>query len=295
MACSKEFQNEGKIMTREACVLAPHIHSPRSVAERYWKIAASLAPLFGILFFIQGAEILRFLLMSLVSAVAFEFLGSKLRFRKEHIANGETILGAAVFSLLLPSRCPSEVIVFGNFLAVFVARELLGGTGSSLFHPVLLARVFLQLSFPGIFNAEPLMLITTSPEWILGAMGACSVIALWWRTGCWEIPLLFIPPCFLFSVILGTFSTTLIFFSMTFFTAFFLLGVPVAMPLTRNGTRVFVLGAALLSVVFSDQGLSINAVGYAVLFMNLFTPWMDRVMKPVPYKRWNNLKATYDL
>jgi Na+-translocating ferredoxin:NAD+ oxidoreductase RnfD subunit len=84
----------------------------------------------------------------------------------------------------------------------------------------------------------------------------------------------------------------LAFFSGVFFTAIFLLADPVSMPLTRRGTAFFAIGAALLSSR-GAEGFSIAAAGYAILLMNLLTPWLDIGLKPVPYKAIDPNKATY--
>ena len=82
----------------------------------------------------------------------------------------------------------------------------------------------------------------------------------------------------------------LAFFSGVLLTSFFLLADPVTLPLTRRGTVLFVLGAALLS---SRPGFSIHSAGYAILLMNLLTPWLDIWLKPVPFKFKRLIKATY--
>ena len=113
---------------------------------------------------------------------------------------------------------------------------------------------------------------------------------------------------------------TLAFFGGVLLTSFFLLADPVALPLTRQGTLLFVLGAAVLSSRLSPnfffffqngsldcpnfnfveinkywdrpEGFSIRSAGTAILFMNLLTPWLDVWLKPAPYRAPQPLKAT---
>ena len=77
------------------------------------------------------------------------------------------------------------------------------------------------------------------------------------------------------------------------FAAFFLLADPVALPLTRKGTAFFALGAALLGSRLDSEGFSIRSVGYAILSMNLLTPWLDLSFRPNPFKAKHPFKATY--
>jgi electron transport complex protein RnfD len=274
--------------------LPPHIHSGKSLARRYWGQVIALAPLFVTACFTGNAEILRSLLICLVSASAFEFLAAKFFRKKENLRNGETVLAAALFSLLVPSRCPAEILILGVFMAVFVAKELFGGTGSYLLSPVLLARVFLQLCFPKIMS-EPMLLAGEGNVWTLVSIGFGGIIFLKQKQGYWETAALFMLICFICEALFGGQELPKIFFSGVLFTSFFLLADPVAMPLTRKGTALFVLGAALLSSRLSPSGFSICSAGHAILIMNLLTPWLDVWLKPAPYIPKHPIKVTYPL
>jgi len=279
-------------MLSHKVALPPHIRSRDSLAGRYWGQLVALTPLFVIACFTGHAEILRTLLICLVSAIAFDFLAAKLFQKRERLRNGEAVLVAALFSLLMPSRCPSEVVILGVFMAVFVAKELLGGTGAYLLHPLLLARVFLQLCFPKVMS-EPMLLAGDGNLWTLVSVGLGGILLLRQRKGYWETPILFMSVCFVCEALFGGREMPLAFFSGVLLTAFFLLADPVGQPLTRKGTVFFALGAALLSSRFSSEGFSTRSAGYAVLLMNLITPWLDVWLKPSPYKSKHPIKATY--
>ena len=288
--------------------LPPHIRSEDSLAKRYWGQIFALVPVFMAACFVGHAEILRVLSICLVSAIAFEFLASKLFRKKENLRSGETVFAAALFSLLMPSRCSPEIVILGIFMAVFAAKELFGGTGSYLLHPLLLARVFLQLCFPKVMS-EPMLLAGDGNVWTLVSIGLGGVLLLRQKQGYWETPVLFMSVCFICEALFGGREMPLAFFSGVFFTSFFLLADPVALPLTRTGTAFFVLGAALLSSRLSPnfffllqkgsldcpEGFSIRSAGSAILLMNLCAPWLDVWLKPAPYKTKSFLKATYPL
>lgn len=271
--------------------LPPHIRSADSLARRSWGQLIALAPLYVSACFTGHAEILRFLLVSLVSATAFEFLAVKLFRKKENLGSGETALAAALFSLLMPSRCPSEVVILGVFVAVFAAKELFGGTGSYLLQPLLLARVFLQLCFPAVMS-EPMLLTGEGNVWVLLAMGLGGILLLKQKKGYWETPILFMSVCFLCEALLGGREMPFVFFSGVLLTAFFLLADPATLPLSRKGTVLFVLGAAFLSSRLNSEGFSIRSASYAILLMNFLTPWLEVWLKPAPYKAGHLFKAT---
>jgi Na+-translocating ferredoxin:NAD+ oxidoreductase subunit D len=251
-----------------------------------------LIPVFAAACLVGHAEILRVFLICLVSAIAFEFLATKLFWKKENLQNGEAVLTAALFSLLMPSKCPSEVVVLGVFMVVFAAKELLGGADSYPLHPLFLARIFLQLCFPKVMS-EPMILVGSGNVWTLAGLGIGGIILLKQKQGYWETPVLFMSVCFICEALFGGQGTPVAFFSGVLLTSFFLLADPVTLPLTRKGTALFVLGAALLSSRLNPEGFSIHSAGYAVLLMNLLTPWLDVWLKPIPHKAKHPLKATY--
>ncbi|MFH1800639.1 MAG: RnfABCDGE type electron transport complex subunit D [Candidatus Omnitrophota bacterium] len=271
--------------------LPPHIHSSDSLARRYWGQLVALIPVFVTACLAGRAEILRIFLICLVSTTAFEFLATKLFRKKESLQNGEAVLAAALFSLLMPSRCPSEVVVLGVFTAVFVAKELFGGAGSYPLHPLFLARIFLKLCFPKVMS-EPMLLVDSS-VWTFAGLGLGGIILLKQKQGYWETPALFMSVCFVCEALFGGQGTPATFFSGVLLTSFFLLADPVTLPLTRKGTAFFILGAALLSSRLNPEGFSILSAGYAILLMNLLTPWLDVWLKPIPYKTKHPLKATW--
>jgi Na+-translocating ferredoxin:NAD+ oxidoreductase subunit D len=272
--------------------LPPHIRSADSLAKRNWGQLIALIPLFVTACFTGHAEILRVLLICLVSAIAFEFLAAKLFRKKETLQNGEAVLAAALFSLLMPSRCPSEVVILGVFIAVFAAKELFGGTGAYPLHPILLARVFLQLCFPKAMP-EPMLLAGEGNIWILASIGFAAILLFKQKQGYWETPVLFMAVCFICEALFGGREMPFAFFSGVLLTSFFLLADPATLPLTHKGTALFVLGAAFLSSRLGPEGFLIRSAAYSVLLMNLLTPWLDIWFKPVPYKAKRLLKATY--
>jgi len=274
--------------------LAPHIRSADSLARRNWGPLFAAAPIFLAACFTGHAEILRVLLTCLVSAVAFEFLALKLFRKKENLRSGEAVLMAVLFSLLVPSKCPAEIVILGIFISVFCAKGLFGGTGSYLFQPLFSARVFLQLCFPKVMS-EPMLLAGDGSAWVLLSIAFGGSVLFKQKQGYWETAPLFMSVCFVCEALFGGGKMSPAFFSGVLLTSFFLLTDPVTLPLTRKGTGLFVLGAALLSSTLGPEGFSIRSAGFAILLMNLLTPWLDLWLKPVSYKAKHLRKATYPL
>jgi Na+-translocating ferredoxin:NAD+ oxidoreductase RnfD subunit len=184
-------------------------------------------------------------------------------------------------------------VIFGIFIASII-KELFGGTGAYPLHPVLLARMILQTSFPGTM-AEPMLLAGEGSLWTLGTIGLGGILLANQRKNYWETPALFIVVCFGCGTLNTAREMSPTFLSGVLFTAFFLLSDPVAMPLTRKGSAFFVVGAALLSSFLEPGGFSISGALFALLWMNLLTPWLDAWLKPVSFKTKRLVKATYPI
>lgn len=262
--------------------LPPHIAGQGTMAKRFWGQSLAMMPVFVTACVISGFEVLRFFSVCLVSALAFDFLMTKFLKKKETLSNGETVLAAALFSLLLPSGCPAEVIILGVFVARVLACELFGGIGASPFHPLLGARIFLQVSFPSIMG-EPVFL-THGNLWTVAALAAGGALLLKQRQIYGETPFLFIMICYLCTVPFTGWGAPLSFYATVLFVAFFLLTDPASLPLSRKGVFLFVAGTALFSSGWGS-GVSIRSASYAVLLMNLLTPWIDLGVRPRFYKK----------
>jgi electron transport complex protein RnfD len=143
--------------------------------------------------------------------------------------------------------------------------------------------------------SEPMLLTGGGNIWILAVAGLGGVILLKQKQGYWETPVLFMSVCFACEALSGSREAPPAFFSGVLLMSFFFLADPVTLPLTRKGTALFILGAAFLSSRLSPEGFSIRSTGYAVLLMNLLTPWLDIWIRPVPYKTKGSLKATYPI
>ena len=61
---------------------------------------------------------------------------------------------ALLFALLLPPTAPIWQSAFAMGFGILVAKEIFGGTGRNVVHPVLLAWAFLYVSYPAALSGE---------------------------------------------------------------------------------------------------------------------------------------------
>jgi Na+-transporting NADH:ubiquinone oxidoreductase subunit B len=65
-----------------------------------------------------------------------------------------TMIYALLFALLLPPTAPIWQSAFAMGFGILVAKEIFGGTGRNVVHPVLLAWAFLYVSYPAALSGE---------------------------------------------------------------------------------------------------------------------------------------------
>ena len=91
------------------------------------------------------------LLAAFVTIIFWEAVFARLRGRK--IVEG-AVLFSVLFSLILPPSIPLWQVVVGMSFAVVIGKEVFGGTGLYLVHPVLAGRAFLYFAYPDQLTGE---------------------------------------------------------------------------------------------------------------------------------------------
>jgi electron transport complex protein RnfD len=142
-----------------------------------WTVVAALQPAAAVGVFYFGFPALVVLTTATAGCVAFEVLSQRLLGRSVAVADGRAVLTGLLLGMCLPPASPAWMVVAGSALAIALARLVFAGLGFNPFHPVLLARVTLLISFPvqmttwsppaGLFASAPDAVTAASP---LGAV-----------------------------------------------------------------------------------------------------------------------------
>lgn len=132
--------------------VAPHIKGGDDTRHIMLDVLIALMPayIWGVLVF--GLKALWVGLVSVASAVLFEYLFQRIMHRRNTIGD----LSAAVTGLLLAMNLSSEVPlwipVVGSFFAIVVVKGLFGGLGKNIVNPALAARIFMFIAWPTQMN-----------------------------------------------------------------------------------------------------------------------------------------------
>ncbi len=102
--------------------------------------------------FIHGAlYFLPLLLAAYVSALVVELIFAVVR--QEDLSSGTWIF-ALLFALILPPTAPVWQVAVAMAFGVVVGKEIFGGTGRNVVHPMLLSWAFIYVSYPATLSGE---------------------------------------------------------------------------------------------------------------------------------------------
>ncbi len=225
---------------------APHVKSPVTTSSIMLDVFLALLPAFIWGVFVFGLRALIIGLISVSSAVLFEFLYQKLMGRENTVGDLSAAVTGLLLAMNLSSAVPYWMPVVGAFFAIVVVKGIFGGLGKNIVNPALAARVFLfawpaemnTFGLPGVragiisksadivASATPLTQIKTEGvldasvfDLVIGNVGGCigevsallliagGVYLLCRRVITWQIPVAYIGTVALFALIFPRIGT----------------------------------------------------------------------------------------
>ena len=284
-------------------MFSPHIHSGKSTSGIMGDVIISLLPatVAGTLIF--GWRALLVIAVCVLSSVIFEFLFNMTVKKEQTIGDLSAAVTGLLLALNLPAHIPLWQCVIGSLFAIVIVKCLFGGIGKNLVNPAITARVFMLVAFSSIAlpsfpvdsvaSATPLsaekmpLLLDLFIGNHGGAIGETCAAALLLggiyliirRVITWHIPVAFIGTVFAFSFLMEGFNAiealSLILSGGLFIGAFFMATDYTTSPSTSSGKVIFGLGAGLLTCLIRYFGIYPEGVSFAILFMNILTPYIS--------------------
>lgn len=225
-------------------------------------------------------------------------------------------MSAVVTGILLALNLPVEIpiwqAVFGCLVAIVAVKQLFGGLGYNFANPAITARIVLLISFStamttwtipdAVSSATPLALLeagqTDAMPSILnmllgvrgGSLGETGILALLLggiyllarRVITWHTPVCFIGTVFVLTLILGENPVYHILSGGLVLGAFFMATDYVTTPYTKWGRVIFGVGCGIITVLIRIWGNYPEGVSFAILLMNILTPYITRWTSPKP-------------
>lgn len=289
---------------------SPHIHGKASTSGIMRDVLIALAPALFAATMIFGWRALLVTAVSVFSCVFFEWAFEKLVKRPSTIGDLSAAVTGVLLAFNLPISIPLWQVVFGALVAIVAVKQLFGGIGKNFANPAITARIVMLLAFAGsmtnwnyadaLSSATPLAMMASGEApavrtLILGAHGGCIgetcaialligfVYLLCRRVISWHTPVVMTATVFLFTWILGADPVRHVLSGGLLLGAIFMATDYSTTPSTVMGRVLFGIGAGLLTVLIRLYGSYAEGVSFAILFMNILTPYLSRATMTKPF------------
>ncbi len=138
-------KQNNKFLTMTA---SPHIKSPVKTTHLMFDVILALIPALVWSVYVFGFRALTISVISVVSAVIFEYLYRKIMRKSNTVSDLSAALTGLLLAFCLPVSVPLWLPVVGTFFAIVIVKQLYGGIGKNIVNPALAARVFLFIAYP---------------------------------------------------------------------------------------------------------------------------------------------------
>lgn len=299
---------------------SPHIHHKDSTSLIMRDVVIALIPALIASVIIHwptgyGLRVLLVTAVSVAAAVLTEYLFEKGCRRPITIGDWSAVITGVLLAYNLPVTIPLWQAAFGSAVAILVVKQFFGGLGRNFANPAIVGRIILFLSFSktmtnwvfpdAVSTATPLALMRSGSmeslpsalEMLLGNKGGClgevSVLALLIgfvyllvrKVITWHTPVIYIGTVFVLSWLVGGssyYALCQILSGGLVLGAVFMATDYVTTPSTDWGRVIFGLGCGLLTVMIRQWGNYTEGVSFAILFMNILTPYISKWTRRKP-------------
>ncbi len=292
--------------------VSPHIHTGRSTAGIMRHVIIALLPAVAAGTIIFGLRALLVVAVCTASCVVFEFLFNLIAKKERTIGDFSAAVTGVLLGLNLPATIPLWQCVVGSLFAIVVVKCLFGGIGYNLVNPAITARVFMIVAFGSmtkaafptvvdtVSSATPLSILADGGNPSLtdlflglhgGAIGETCAIALLvglvyllvFKVISWHIPVTIVGTVFIFSFFLEGMdpmrALSAILSGGLLIGAIFMATDYVTSPATAWGKVIYGVGIGAVTVMIRYFGVYPEGVSFAILLMNILTPYIDNATR----------------
>ncbi|MBQ9307772.1 MAG: RnfABCDGE type electron transport complex subunit D [Clostridia bacterium] len=292
---------------------SPHLRDGASTRRIMQEVCLALAPAGIASIILFGVAALKLIVASVLSCVIAEYLYAKLTNQKVPCADWSAVVTGLLLAYNLPSTVPIWIPVVGGIIAMVLCKAIFGGLGSNFMNPALTARAVLFVSWGSYMGSYPntrFMTDTISSATPLANLANGQSVDLWnlfignvpgvLGETCklalllggiylivrgiidWKIPVCFIGTAFLLFLLKDGFTMALsqILSGAMILGAFFMATDYVTSPVSNLGRVIMGVGCGILIFVIRAFANYPEGCSFAILFMNVMTPMIDRFTVP---------------
>lgn len=294
---------------------SPHLRYHSSTKRIMLDVCLALLPagIAGVYFF--GLPALTLIIVSVLSAVIAEWGYQKAAHQKVTVTDLSAVVTGLLVAYNLPANAPAWIAVSGSAVAIILIKQLFGGLGQNFMNPALGARAILFVSFASIMSSypNPSALLVAGVDTVAkatplvleagraslmdlflgnvpGVLGETSKLAiliggiylLARRIIDFHIPFAFIATVFLCYLVKDGADMALyqILSGGLFLGAFFMATDYATSPITKLGKIIMGVGCGAMLFVIRAFAAYPEGCSFAILFMNVATPLIDKVTMP---------------
>ena len=269
----------------------------------------------GVIIF--GWSALMLICVSVATCVLSEFVWEKLTKQTVTIGDWSAVVTGLLLAYNLPANAPWWLAVVGGVIAIVLVKQMFGGIGSNFMNPALTARAILFVSWSALMSsypqsnfavdattsATPLGLLSKGVsgvnfmDLLLGNCGGvlgetCKLAILVGgiylcvrKIADWRIPVSFIATVFVCYLIKDGAEMAIyqVFAGGLMLGAFFMATDYATSPVTVPGRVIMGIGCGLLLFIIRAYANYPEGCSFAILFMNVCTPLIDRFTAPHPF------------
>ena len=301
---------------------APFLRREKKTVHIMGDVLIALMPVSVMAVVMFGLRSLLLMVISVATCVFLEFITQRIMKRPSTVYDLSACVTGLLIGLSFPVVTPIWLIVFADFVAIVFIKQLPGGLGRNVFNPAVFARVLSKVLFTPFFTnwVSPLpdMTSTATPLSMIGngmesvPAGAPSLYQVFMgniggnmgETVKWAIILGFlylsvrkvINPLIPLATLVGLFLTTLLFggtdpyFALyhvltgtAMFASVFMVTDYTSGPLHTTGRIYYALIIGILTGILRYVFNLPGGIGIAILIMNMFSPFMDKITEPRAY------------
>ena len=291
---------------------SPHVRSRVSTRSIMADVIIALLPTAVASALLFGVRVLAIMAVCVGVCVASEFLYERILKKPVTVGDLSAVVTGILLAFNLPIGIPLWQAAFGSAVAIIVVKQLFGGIGRNFANPAITARIVMLLSFSGSMSAfssahdalggaTPLPAMSSGAElpslldMFLGKYAGCigetctltlligGIYLIARKVITWHIPVIYIGTVFLFTLALGEDPVYQILSGGLMLGAIFMATDYSTSPMTKWGKVIFGVGCGLITVVIRVFGNYPEGVSFAILFMNILTPYIDMWTRKKPF------------
>ena len=295
---------------------SPHIRSDETTRGLMANVIVALCPVVVASAVIFGLRSLLVTAFSVVVCVALEWLYCKLLKKPSPIGDLSAVVTGIILAMNVPVNMPLGQVAVGAVAAILITKQLFGGIGMNFANPALVGRIVLFVSFTNEMNAwvfpdaavdqlasaTPLQVSDPSRLNLLdlfmgihgGVLGETCALAIvlgflylvFTKTISPAIPLTYVGSTFVFYLIATRSlheSLVAILSGGLLFGAVFMATDYVTSPFTLKGKLLYGICLGIVTFAIRYWGTYTEGVSFALLFMNLWVPFINEATRQTPY------------